>query len=153
MQITQADIDWTVEFWRDVWTMQGKQYATGRIIDRKADTSIAIESFIDGFVMLQGFGTTWREEMGKFKDAILDEAAKKIVDKQAVALKDFASTLNKVAWETALLKDNQDNVHELVVASDIQVVTESVGSYFVWDKATGACLIQGCEAFEMMVSG
>lgn len=149
MQITQADIDWTVDFWKEIWISQGKQYIKGRLLNPKSGTSVSIEEFIDGFVMLSGLGSDWKSEMSKFKDAILDKLEDQ---KKGVALKEFLNSLNKIDWANVKLVDTQENVHKYIVSSEHQVVTDSMGSYFVWDKATGACLNMGCEMLEMVVS-
>lgn len=149
MTITQEDVQWTVELWKDIWIKQGKQFISGRIIDPKKNSSLSIEKFIDGFVMLGGLGSDWKSEMLKFHaDAITDieDAAK------AVAVEKFVGGLNKINWTESKLEDSNQNIHKYVLESDHQVVTESVGSFFVWDKSTGACLIQGCEEVEMLIS-
>lgn len=148
MQITQEDVDWTVEFWSDVWEQQGKKFASGRILDPKANTSVSIYEFIDGFVMLSGLGGDWKTEMGAFRDALIE----KLTDtSKAVAIKEFLDGLNKIDWANEKLVDSQQNVHKYVMQSDHQVITDCSGSFYVWDKATGGCLIQNCETIDMMV--
>lgn len=145
MTITQEDIQWTVEFWADIWREQGKQFVSGRILDPKTNTSVSIHQFIDGFLMLGG---DWKEEMERFRDAFLEKKENQIKGK---AIREFIGNLDKINWEEAKLVDSQENVHRYVMMSEHQVVTESVGSFFVWDKSSGGCLIQGCESLEMLV--
>jgi len=143
---TKEDIDWTISIWKDVWKKQNKLYVSDKILDTVTGVSVSIHEFIDGFVILSGLGGDWKHEMETFRDIVIEHIEEK--EKEAT-VQTFFDDLNKVDWQRMILTDTQDNTHKYVCSSDYQVVTESNGSYFVWDKSTADCMIRGCEEFRI----
>ena len=147
--VSAEDLAYTQMVFREVWDLQEQVLDQGYIRPKETPLLLAIENktakkltqFIDEIKMFAG--GDWKQELIHFKEAAMSQINSANTREEIV--EDFESLLDTIDWQTATLQDSNENIHQIVLVSEVQVVTQCMDSYFVWHKSSGESLMLGCE--------